>query len=555
MTDEDAVAVIGLAGRFPGAADVRAFWRNLTDGVDSVRDYTADELRAAGVPAVLLADPRHVRSAGHLDDVDRFDAEFFGYPAEAAELLDPQHRLFLETAWHVVEDAGYDVTRHDGSIGVFAGAAVNHYLLRHLLPGPRSPLGRDGRLEPGHTPDYLPARVSYRLGLTGPSVAVQTACSSSLTAVCLAAQAVLDFRCDLAIAGGVAVTATTPAGYLAADGGVLSPDGRCRAFDVRAAGAAPGNGVGAVLLKRLDDALADGDHVYAVLRGWAVTSEGADRAGFLVPGVHGQAALVTEALGAADLGPESIGFVEASAGGTAVGDAIEVEALRRAFAAAGGEPVRCALGSVKTNVGNLDAASGVTSLIKAVLAVQNGIIPANINFERANPDLGLTADGFWVPDKTTPWPAEHEIRRAAVTALGMGGTNAHVIVEQSPVRPSAPPAASAPPLVVSARTPDAVRRGARRLADHLDATPALPLSDVAATLTDGRRAFGYRATISTVSGGDARSVVPALRGELTIEQAQPEPSGDTAGGGRRVPLPGYPFAAEKHWVAPPTGAM
>lgn len=542
---DDAVAVIGMAGRFPGAADVRAFWRNLVDGVDSVRDYSEEELRAAGVPAAVLADPRYVRSAGQLDELDRFDAAFFGYPAAEAELIDPQHRLFLETAWLVVEDAGYDVTRFDGSIGVFAGAGVNRYLLRHLLPGAHSPLGPDGQLVPGHTPDYLPARVSYKLGLTGPSIAVQTACSSSLTAVCLAAQAVLDFRCDLAIAGGVAISSTTPSGYLSSEGGVLSPDGRCRAFDVRSAGAPPGSGVGAVLLKRLEDALADGDHIEAVLRGWAVTSEGADRAGFLVPGVHGQAALVAEALSAANLGSETIGFVEASAGGTAVGDAIEVEALRRAFTASGGGPVRCALGSVKTNVGNLDAASGVASLIKTVLAVRNGMIPANAWCEAPNPDLGLVPGGFWVPAKTTPWPAEHEIRRAGVTALGMGGTNAHVIVEQPPAESRATSGSGERTLVLTGRTPDAVRAAALRLADHLATHPELALADVAHTLAIGRRVFAYRAT----APADAEAVVAALRGELAVTEVPPDTPLDAGGPGHRISLPGYPFARDRHWIA------
>jgi acyl transferase domain-containing protein len=544
--DEDAVAIIGLAGRFPGAPDVPAFWRNLIDGVDSIRDYTEDELRA--VPAEVLADPRYVRAAGHLDEIDRFDAGFFGYAGDEAELIDPQHRLFLETAWTIVEDAGYDVTRCGGGIGVFAGAAVNKYLLRHLLPGSRSPLRPDGTLAPGHTPDYLPARVSYKLGLTGPSVAVQTACSSSLTAVCLAASAVLDFRCDLAIAGGVAITSTTSAGYLCAEGGVLSPDGRCRAFDARSAGSAPGSGVGAVLLKRLEDARADGDHIHAVLRGWAVASEGAARAGFLVPGVDGQAALVTEALTAAELDPRTIGLVEASAGGTAVGDAIEVEALRRAFTAAGGEPARCALGSVKTNVGNLDAASGIAGLIKAVLAVRTGTIPANLHFETPNPELGLTPDGFWVPDKATPWPTTHAIRRAGVTALGMGGGNAHVIVEQPPAEPAAPPDPGRHTLVISGRTPEAVRAAAGRLADHLAGRPEVSLADVAYTLAAGRRAFGYRVTIPAVSVGDAAA---ALRAELTIEAVPAGATPEVTPAARRIPLPGYPFARERHWIDPP----
>ncbi|TDP95217.1 beta-ketoacyl synthase N-terminal-like domain-containing protein [Labedaea rhizosphaerae] len=541
----DEIAVIGIAARVPGAPDAAAFWRNLLDGVDSIRDYTADELRAAGVPESLLSHPDYVRSAGHLDDLDRFDAEFFGYPPEEAALIDPQHRLFLQTAWTVLEDGGYDVTRCDGSVGVFAGAAANQYLLRHLLPGRHSPLGPDGRLAPGHTPDYLPARVSYKLGLTGPSVAVQTACSSSLVAVALAAQALQDFRCDLAIAGGVAVTATTPSGYLATEAGVLSRDGRCRSFDADASGSAPAGGAGAVLLKRLADAQEDGDHVYAVLRGWAVTNEGAGRAGFLTPGVDGQAAAVTEALAAAELAPETLGFLEISGGGTAVGDAMEVAGLHRAFAAAGGEPTHCVLGCVKANVGNLDAASGIAGLIKAVLAVHTGTIPANPNFAVRNPEIDFTQGGFSVAEKTAPWPEVHAIRRAGVTAISMNGTNAHVVVEEPPPRPIVESDGTRCELVVSARTPELVTVAARRLADHLRAHPDLALADVAYTLGVGRRAFGYHAIVDAATLSEACS---ALDGELAIERAEPEL---VPGAGRRVPLPGYPFAGERHWVEPP----
>ncbi|WP_052371914.1 beta-ketoacyl synthase N-terminal-like domain-containing protein [Amycolatopsis taiwanensis] len=546
----DEIAVIGIAARFPGAPDAETFWRNLLDGVDSIRDYPENELRAAGVPDRLLTDPDYVRSAGHLDDLDRFDAGFFGYPPGEAELLDPQHRLFLQIAWTVLEDAGYDVTRYAGSVGVFAGAAVNKYLLRHLLPNPaKSPLRADGQLDPGHTPDYLPTRVSYKLGLTGPSVAVQTACSSSLVAVAFAAQALQDFRCDMAIAGGVAVTSTTPSGYLATEAGVLSPDGRCRSFDASAAGAAPGNGAGAVLLKRLTDAREDGDHVYAVLRGWAVTNEGAARAGFLTPGVDGQAATVTEALAAGELAPETIGLIETSGGGTAVGDAIEVEALARAFAAAGGAPSRCTLGCVKANVGNLDAASGIAGLIKAVLAVRTGTIPANPNFVVPNPGINFTPTGFSVAEKTMAWPTTHAVRRAGVSAIGMGGTNAHVIVEQPPDRPSSAPHDSVHDLTLNGRTPEAVRAAARRLAAHLTEHPELSLADVAYTLRVGRSAFAYRANVvvSTIS-----QACQALTGELTVVPAgQAAARTETTAPGRRVPLPGYSFEPERLWVEPP----
>jgi acyl transferase domain-containing protein len=542
----DEIAVIGIAARVPGAPDATAFWRNLLDGVDAIRDFGADELRAAGVPESLLDDPAYVRSAGHLDDLDRFDAEFFGYAPEEAELIDPQHRLFLQIAWTVLEDAGYDVTRYDGSVGVFAGAAVNQYLLRHLLPNPaRSPLGPDGRLAPGHTPDYLPARVSYKLGLTGPSVAVQTACSSSLVAVALAAQALQDFRCDMAIAGGVAVTATTPSGYLATEAGVLSADGRCRSFDADASGAAPSSGAGAVLLKRLADAQEDDDHIYAVVRGWAVTNEGAARAGFLTPGVDGHAAAVTEALAAGEVAPQTLGLVEISGGGTAVGDAMEVAGLHRAFAAAGGEPAHCALGCVKAGVGNLDAASGVAGLIKAVLAVHSATIPGTPHFAGRNPDLNLTPSGFSVAEKTGPWPASHSIRRAGVTAISMNGTNAHVVVEEPPRRSIVESDDSRHELVVSARTPELVRVAATRLAAHLRAHPDVSPADVAHTLRVGRRTFGYRATFSAATIFEA---CQALGADAVIERAEPDGPAPTSGSGRRIPLPGYPFAGERHWV-------
>jgi acyl transferase domain-containing protein len=415
---EDTIAVVGLACRVPGAPDVTTFWRNQLDGVDSVR-------RTSTVDSALLADPHFVSAYGHLDGLTDFDADHFGYSDDEASRIDPQQRLFLEVAATALADAGLDPDA-GATVGVFAGAAANRYFLFHLL-------GHLPREEwedaiPGSTPDFMPARVAYKLGLTGPAVAVQTACSSSLVAVCEAAQNLLDFRCDVAIAGGAAVISTEQTGYRHQPGGSLSADGICRAFDAAANGMVFGNGAGAVVLKRLADALDDGDHVDAVLRGWAVNNDGARRAGFTAPGRDGQAAVVVEALVGGGFAAETIGLVETHGSGTVVGDAIEVAALTRAFrtSATG----FCALGSAKTNIGNLDAAAGVVGLVKAVCAVREGLIPPLLHFTTPNPEIDLTGGPFYVNTELAKWPAGHAVRRAGVSSFGLGGTNAHVIVEQ-----------------------------------------------------------------------------------------------------------------------------
>ncbi|HEV7652806.1 MAG TPA: polyketide synthase [Actinophytocola sp.] len=418
----DAIAVVGMACRVPGAPDVATFWRNLLDGVDSVRR----ESRVDG-PA------DHVPAYGYLDDLAGFDADHFGYPADEAARLDPQHRLFLEVATTALADAG----EQRGTVGVFAGAAANRYLLFHVLP--RLPRTEWEDAIPGSAPDFMPARVAYKLGLTGPAVAVQTACSSSLVAVCQAAQSLLDFRCDVAIAGGAAVVSTEQAGYRYRPGGSLSPDGVCRPFDAAANGMVFGNGAGAVVLKRLADALDDGDHVDAVLRGWAVNNDGARRAGFAAPGRAGEAAVVAEALAGADVTADTIGLVEAHGSGTLVGDALEFAALTRAFrtSATG----YCALGSVKPNIGNLDAAAGVAGLVKAVCAVREGLIPPLLHFTTPNPDIDLAGGPFHVDTELAKWPAGQALRRAGVSSFGLGGTNAHVIVEQATGQGDRPPRA------------------------------------------------------------------------------------------------------------------
>jgi len=415
---EDTIAVVGMACRVPGAPDVSTFWRNQLDGVDSVR-------RSSAVDSALLAEPHFVPAYGHLDGLTDFDADHFGYSDDEAARIDPQQRLFLEVAATALADAGHDAAR-GATVGVFAGAAANRYFLFHLL-------GHLPREEwedaiPGSTPDFMPSRVAYKLGLSGPAVAVQTACSSSLVAVCEAAQNLLDFRCDVAIAGGAAVISTEQTGYRYRPGGALSADGTCRALDAAANGMVFGNGAGAVVLKRLADAIDDGDHVDAVLRGWAVNNDGARRAGFTAPGRDGQAAVVVEALAGGDLAAETIGMVETHGSGTVVGDALEVAALTRAFRT--GATGFCALGSAKTNVGNLDAAAGVVGLIKSVCAVREGLIPPLLHFTTPNPEIDPTGP-FYVNTELAKWSEGHAVRRAGVSSFGLGGTNAHVIVEQA----------------------------------------------------------------------------------------------------------------------------
>ena len=542
MSDfEDGIAIIGAACRAPGADDLDTFWRNLIDGVDAVRDYTDAELRAAGVSAELLADPRYVRAAGHLDGIDLFDAEFFGYePAEAA-LIDPQQRLFLEQAWTALENAGH---APGGDVGVFAGAAHNRYFLYHLLDNSAAwpadgKLDRESRLLTGFAADHLPARVSHKLGLTGPSVAVQTTCSSSLVAVCLAAQSLLDYRCDVALAGGVAIASPTLAGYLPTEDGLRSPDGRCRAFDAAADGSPPASGVGVVVLRRLADAIADGDHIEAVIRGWAVNNDGGDRAKYGAPGRAGQTAVVTEALAVAEIEPDTVGFVEAHGSGTPLGDAIEVEALRKVL---DGE---CLLGSVKSNVGNADAAAGVLGLLKAARAVRTGRVPATLHFDRPHPEIDLGP--LRVNTSTVDWPLPG-VRRAGVSSFGQGGTNAHVIVEQPP-DPGPRPRQDGPvTLPFSAATPEALATLIAATRVHLERHPDLDLVDVGHTLAVGRRTLAHR---TVVVADDVPGAIAALA-RWTPETVAPEvsPPVSPPASGRRIPLPTYPFQRRRQWIDP-----
>lgn len=505
----EAIAIVGLSGRFPGAGDLDGFWRNLCDGVESISTLTDAELAGAGVDPSLAARPDYVRRAGVLDGIERFDARFFGFSPREAELLDPQHRLFLEEAWRALEDAGIDPGRPPGRIGVFAGAGLASYLLDHVAPR-REALDPAGAYQAAvaNDKDFLATRVSYKLDLRGPSLTVQTACSTSLVAVCLACQSLMNGECDAALAGGVTLRLPQRAGYLYVEEGILSPDGHCRAFDAGAGGTVPGSGVGVVALKRLSDALRDGDPVRAVVRGWALNNDGGGKAGFTAPRAEGQAEVIQEALALAEVDPATVGYVEAHGTGTRLGDPIEVAALRRAFD--GVEDGACRLGSVKTNIGHLDSAAGVAGLIKAVLALQHGQIPPTLHVTQPSPEIDFGP--FRIANRLTPWETGGHPRRAGVSSFGIGGTNAHVVLEEAPPTSilSRGAGEDAPSLVVlSAKTSSALEVMTANLAKHLESHPDLPLADVAFTLQAGRRPLEVRRALVARDLADAAAALAA----------------------------------------------
>ncbi len=503
LDDARAVAIVGMAGRFPGAPDLDAYWRLLIEGREGITRFTDEALRAAGVDAATLADSAYVRANGVLDGIDRFDAGFFGMPPLEAEITDPQHRLFLECAWHALEHAGYHPHGFEGRIGVFAGAGFSTYLLHNLLARPDI-LARVApvQLSIANNKDYVPTRVSYKLDLKGPSINVNTACSSSLVAVHLACQSLLDYHADMVLAGGVGIQVPQHVGYRYETGGIASPDGHCRPFDARAQGTVSGNGVGVVVLKRLTDALESGDTIHAIIRGSAVNNDGAAKVGYTAPSVDGQAEVIAEALAVAAVEPDSIQYIETHGTGTPVGDPIEIAALTQAFRLRTARSGFCAIGSVKSNVGHLDEAAGVAGLIKTVLALEHGAIPPSLHFTAPNPEIDFSSTPFVVNASARPWESDGP-RRAGVSAFGIGGTNAHVVLEQAPAANPESEADGPQVLALSARSAEALAQQAINLAAHLRAHPDVPLADVAWTLQQGRRAFDHRRVIVATDRLDA----------------------------------------------------
>jgi acyl transferase domain-containing protein/acyl carrier protein len=503
-SSELAIAVVGMACRFPGARNATEFWRNLQSGTESIRVFADEELQAAGVERRQVERSSYVKARGVLDDVDQFDAAFFNVNPNEAELMDPQHRVFLECAWEALEDAGICPTHYERSIGVYAGAGPESYLLHlHSNKGLVDSIG-GFQLSLGNDKDYLTTRVSYKLNLTGPSITVQTACSSSLAAVHLAIQALLAGECDTALAGGVAIRLPQIAGYVYQPDGILSPDGHCRAFDRNAQGTVPGNGVGIVVLRRLSSAIADGNFVHAVIAGSAVANDGSRRVGFTAPAVDGQVKAIRMALAVAGVAPDTIGYIEAHGSGTPLGDRVELEALARAFGACSRAHHRCALGSVKSNVGHLDAAAGVAGLIKTVLAIRHHQIPASLHFVEPNLEVNLSATPFYVSTGLHEWTATEGPLRAGVSSLGIGGTNVHVVVEEAPARVASPRATRRQVWLLSARTNECLDRATERLTGYLRENPEVEDADAAYTLQVGRAHFPWRRVLVAKDTADAR---------------------------------------------------
>ncbi|TVP65179.1 MAG: polyketide synthase, partial [Nodularia sp. (in: Bacteria)] len=493
----ESIAIIGLSGRFPGAKNIAEFWQNLCEGVEAISQFNEEELISAGVDKSLFNNPNYIKAGAVLEGVDLFDAGFFGLNPKEAEMTDPQHRLFLECAWEALENAGYDVQRCESRIGVYAGASLNNYLPFKLNIDQIGSANSFQKLI-GNDKDFLSTRVSYKLNLTGPSLTIQTACSTSLVATTLACQSLLNYQCDMAVAGGASIRVPQKTGYLHQEGGILSPDGHCRAFDAKAKGTIIGNGVGVVLLKRLSDAIADRDHIYAVIKGSAINNDGSGKVGYTAPSVNGQAEAIAEAIALANVAPETITYIETHGTGTALGDPIEISALTNVFRAETEKTGFCAIGSVKTNIGHLDAAAGVTSLIKTALALQHKLIPPSLNFEEPNPEIDFANSPFYVNTQLTQWNATSTPRRAGISSLGIGGTNAHVILEEAPsLREQRSGSAGEQGknyqlLLLSAKTDSALETATQNLAQHLKQHPELNLADVAYTLQVGRGVFNYR---------------------------------------------------------------
>ncbi|QGZ62846.1 amino acid adenylation domain-containing protein [Paraburkholderia acidisoli] len=539
-TSSGAIAVVGMSGRFPGARNVGELWANILAGRDCVTHFDVTELEDS-FDDKSRRDASYVKARPILPDVDRFDAGFFGMLAREAALTDPQQRLFLEIAWEAFEDAGYDPAAISGAVGVFAGTSMNTYFLKHVLTDravideftSQFQIGEYQKLVGAG--DFVATRTAYKLGLTGPAVSVQTACSTSLTAIGLAVENLRAGRCEMALAGGVSITFPQKRGYFYQEGGMGAPDGVCRPFDANAQGTVFGSGAGVVLLKRLEDAIADADPIYAVIRGVGINNDGADKVGFTAPSVDAQARAVAIAHAEAGIDPASIGYIEAHGTATPLGDPIEFAGLVQAFRLGGVDGGQrgqfCALGSAKANVGHLDAAAGVTGLIAASLALRHRTLPPLTHFSAPNPAIELANSPFFFNVAARAWQAGEAPRRAGVSSLGVGGTNVHVVLEEAPEYTSANAANDADEahdadnapqiLPVSARSAAALERAKANLAAHLSTHADAALADVAATLQTGRRAFTHRAVV--VAENTEQAQAKLAKGALEAQAPQAAP--------------------------------
>ncbi|MBD2385753.1 type I polyketide synthase [Cylindrospermum sp. FACHB-282] len=498
------IAIIGMSGRFPQAQNLEKYWQNLRDGVESISFFSEQELRNEGVEESDLSQPNYVKASAVLEDAELFDASFFDYSPRVAEIMDPQHRLFLESAWDAIENAGYNSETYPGEISIYGGASISSYFLFNLFCNTKllKLVGFD-QIRHNNRTDNLTTRVAYKLNLRGTAITIQTGCSSSLVALHLACQSLLDHECDMALAGGVSISALQKTGYVYQEGGILSPDGHCRAFDAKAQGTVNGNGVAIVVLKRLIDAIADRDCIHAVIKGSAINNDGSAKVGYTAPSVEGQAKVIAEALAMARIEPDMVSYIETHGTGTVLGDPIEIAALTKSFHPSTNKQKFCAIGSVKTNIGHLDTASGIAGLIKTVLALKHKQIPPSLHFQQPNPQIDFANSPFYVNNTLAEWKSNGNPRRAGVSSFGIGGTNAHAILEEAPTIEASSASRQWQLLVLSAKTKSALETATVNLFQHFQHHPQLNLADAAYTLQVGRQEFNHRRVIVCQNLNDA----------------------------------------------------
>jgi len=516
------IAIIGMTGRFPGAKDMEGFWENLCNGVESVRFFGREELVRMGISEQLLDNPRFVPADAILDGMDEFDASFFDYSAREAEIMDPQHRLFLESAWEVLESAGYNSELYDGRIAVYGSANLSGYMIRNLYsnPGLVDTVG-SFKIMLANGQDFLATKVSYKMNLMGPSVNVNTLCSSSVVAVHYACQNLMSYGCDLALAGGVSFQVSRSDAFFYQEGGIGSSDGHCHAFDSKASGTVSGSGLAVVVLKRLEDAVADGDHILAVIRGIGINNDGSSKNSYTAPNADGQAECIAEAIAMSGVNPETITYIDAHGTGTDLGDPIEIAALTKAFRAYTRKRQFCAIGSVKTNIGHLVNAGGLASLVKTVLSLQHGVLPPSLNFAEPNPKIDFENSPFYVNTRLTKWEADGYPRRAGVSSFGIGGTNTHVILEEAPEQDA--PGASKRPfhlIMLSAKTGTALEKMTGNLLEFVRINPQMNIADLAFTLQVGRRNFNHRRFLVCSDASDLREKLESMSGQYVFSRFQ-----------------------------------
>lgn len=524
--DKTDIAIVGMAGKFPGAENVNELWQNLFDGKESISVFKADELDAS-VPEDIRKDPDYVPARGIIKDADKFDADFFGVNPKVAELMDPQQRVFLETAWAAIEDAGYDPEKYEGMIGVYVGMGNNTYYPKNVLSHPEK-IQRVGEFQTmvSNEKDYIATRLSYEFNLTGPSLSIHTACSTSLTAITQAYHELKEGRCDMALAGGIAITVPINSGHVYQEGGMYCPDGHCRPFDADANGTMFSDGCGVIMLKRLDEAIEDRDQIYGVIKGAALNNDGSDKASFTAPSVKGQAEVIALAQAEAGVKPDEISYVETHGTATPLGDPIEVEGLTLAFRNGTDKNGFCGIGSIKSNIGHLTPAAGVAGLMKTILALRHEVLPASLNFEKPNPAIDLDNSPFYVAAKKQDWPRADQPRYAGISSFGVGGTNAHVIVSEAPIQEETSGSRPKQLFLLSAKSSEALDEATANLATHLKQLDEKDLADAAYTLQIGRKGFTHRRAIVVSSAADGAAVIekkdPQLISTKTVESGDPE---------------------------------